>query len=323
MFLSGDYSRALNALSSAKRALRPGVDHLLEVETMGLEFKLFSNLYMKKECEVLFPKLQKLSKKFGNTYQIRFLNRDENKIASSAVRAGEDLLGDLYDQIRAEPENAINSILKTDYHAFLYDLLPLSREASVIYLDLEPGTLTLFQRGNVNHTDGLTPQLRKIILCLSEGKEMDKEELITRVWGYKYDPLRHDNIVYSAMTLLRKLLGEKSSWLVTTESGYKWLAGVEIKSHLTNEAQNIEAIIPKKLDVNFNTLNFRQMKILQFLKNNESIDVQKCKKLFNVSDITASRDLSSLTRSNSLIRVGKGRAIRYVLVDNRLFGGNS
>lgn len=292
MYLSGDYDRGLNALRSARRALHPEIDPVLELEVLDLEQRLALALGIKKENEV-----------------VNYLPK---------TRAGEDLIKDLMDLIREDPEQGMEAILKSKNFAFLYELLNINKKSSIMYLDLEPGSITLFHKGNVSHRVGLTPLLRKFLICLSDGV-MEKEDLVSKVWGYKYDSLRHDSIVYSSMVALRKLLGEYSHWIITTESGYQWATGIEIKSLkkekavISNTAPSLEAS---------SSMNFRQIKILQFLKKNESIDVQKCKKLFNVSDITASRDLSALTRYNSIARIGKGRAIQYVLADNDLVGGS-
>lgn len=316
MYLSGDFSRGLNAVRAAKRALDTSMDSILEVEALGMEYKFFLNLEMKKECEELLPKLECLSKRFGNNMQIRMFSRYQGGEAQG-VRKGEDIIGDLMDQIYKDPEGAISLIAKSEYSGLLYEVLPIEKNSSVLYLDLQPGTLTLFDRGNVIHNVGLTPLLRKIILSLAKGVT-EKGSLVSQVWGYKYDPLRHDSIVYNSIVQLRKLLGSRAHWLVTSESGYGLQMGVEIRSHTKIVNTTYKPALSLDFIEDSASLNFRQIKILQFLKKNESIDVQKCKKLFNVSDITASRDLSALTRMNSVARIGKGRAIQYVLPEKLL-----
>lgn len=59
--------------------------------------------------------------------------------------------------------------------------------------------------------------------------------------------------------------------------------------------------------------NLRQRDIIMFLKHNPHISVSQCRTMFRVSDITACRDLSSLTKAGVLERVGKARATRYRL----------
>lgn len=59
-------------------------------------------------------------------------------------------------------------------------------------------------------------------------------------------------------------------------------------------------------------LNHRQEELLRDLKATDVIDVHQYRKRFNVSEITACRDLATLAKSGRLKRLGKARATRYV-----------
>jgi tetratricopeptide (TPR) repeat protein len=59
-------------------------------------------------------------------------------------------------------------------------------------------------------------------------------------------------------------------------------------------------------------INHRQVQILRYLETNEYIDVHTAKGMFTVSEITACRDLSSLTKKGYVQRIGKARATRYL-----------
>lgn len=59
-------------------------------------------------------------------------------------------------------------------------------------------------------------------------------------------------------------------------------------------------------------LNHRQEELLQGLSPTDVIDVHQYRKRFQVSEITACRDLASLAKSGRLKRLGKARATRYV-----------
>lgn len=59
-------------------------------------------------------------------------------------------------------------------------------------------------------------------------------------------------------------------------------------------------------------LNHRQVKLLAELADRQSIDVQAYRRKYDVSEITACRDLASLSRAGHLVRLGKARATRYV-----------
>lgn len=59
-------------------------------------------------------------------------------------------------------------------------------------------------------------------------------------------------------------------------------------------------------------LNHRQEELLRDLQPTDVIDVHMYRKRFNVSEITACRDLAGLAKSGRLKRLGKARATRYV-----------
>lgn len=58
--------------------------------------------------------------------------------------------------------------------------------------------------------------------------------------------------------------------------------------------------------------NHRQEELLRDLKPTDVVDVHQYRKRFDVSEITACRDLAQLARSGRLTRLGKARATRYV-----------
>lgn len=298
-YCSGDFSRGLGMIRSAKRTLHPVVDRVLEQETLELELKLLEALGMNSHADVVKTKIRK---------------------SATPLRAGESPFSELLDVIAKNPEDAVDDIIENGYLHLLYDVLKIQRQHSCLYLDLQPGLVLVFDRGNVSASKGLTPLLRKILRALEKGF-CSKEDLITKVWGYDYDPLRHDTVIYAAMNSLRKLLGERTAWLETVENGYRWNPAYEIHTHRTatpaDAPRATETPSPEE-----NSLNYRQIQILRHLAKEEFVEVQKYKKIFKVSDITASRDLSDLTSRGLLERIGRGRAIRYKLVATLQTTGN-
>ncbi len=290
-YCSGDFSRGLSMTRSAKRTLHPSVDRVLEQETLDLELKLLEALGMDSHAHAVKAQIRK---------------------STTPLRAGENPLAELLEVVKKNPADAVDDIIENDYLHLLYDVLKIQRQQSCLYLDLQPGLVLVFDRGNVSASKGLTPLLRKILRALEKGF-CSKENLITQVWGYEYDPLRHDTVIYAAMNSLRRLLGERAAWLETVENGYRWNPAYEICTHRTAAPMDVprakETPVPDGIP-----LNYRQIQILRYLAKEEFVEVQKYKKLFKVSDITASRDLSDLTNQGLLERIGRGRAIRYKLM---------
>jgi hypothetical protein len=311
--MSGEPSRALNFIRSAKKSLNPAVDRALEIEVSGLESKLFFALGRLEQHQSIHAQMQKQFPFDGSAIPRRILNR-ESSSTEHPYRRGSDPLGDLKDLMAQNPASAIEHILKSGYWSFLYDVLPVSRNQETLYFELVPGSVTLFDHGLVHHTEGLTPLLKSFAIQVAQG-DGSKRRLIEKIWKYTYHPLRHDSVVYSTATAFRKLLGEKATWLETTEQGYRLRDGVSVRFQSLPQAspQTLSQTIPRADSSHDARLSLRQLKILNYLKDNESLDARTLKQLYKVSEITATRDLARLTTLRLVIRVGQGRATRYLL----------
>lgn len=315
MYCSGEASRGLHAIRSAKRTLHPLVDRVLEQEALGVELRILKALNMETHAQEIHQNLLAKSNQESHFIHRRMLSRQN--LMSVNIRTGADPLGDLMDLVNTSPEEAIEAILENDYLGLLYDVLKIDRQRPTLYVDLRPGWLISLDRGQVTAHEGLTPQLRKILRALQQGF-CSKEDLIVKVWEFQYDPLRHDTVIYAAMNSLRKLLGEKAHWLETVENGYRWSPIFEVRLHKTETSRKPSNTqeSPSEQITDAGALNYRQIQILRHLTKEEFIDVQKYKKIFKVSDITASRDLSLLTGAGLVARIGRGRATKYCLAQN-------
>ena len=134
------------------------------------------------------------------------------------------------------------------------------------------------------------------------------------MWGYSYHPMRHDPLVYSMVARLRTVLGPFQSWLISDQDGYRLLDGITI-NWLKPEIEGAPATVasptlPKDV---FKNLNHRQIKILEYIQTHGSIHLQDCLELFEVSKVTASRDLSHLHQQDYVLRLGRGKATKYLL----------
>jgi hypothetical protein len=76
----------------------------------------------------------------------------------------------------------------------------------------------------------------------------------------------------------------------------------------------VAPLAPRPEGVDASALNLRQTTLLDELAARAAIDVHQYRRRFDVSEITACRDLAGLTRAGFLQRVGKARATRYVRV---------
>jgi len=232
-------------------------------------------------------------------------------LVSREVFAG-DPMGDVHDLLSQDSESAVNAILKSGYYTLLYETLPVEKGSQFLYLDLDANSMTLFDRNGVDHTLGLTPLLRSFLSQLASGKN-SKEELIRSVWKYStYHSLRHDAVIYQAVTALRKLLGDRSDWIQNTEQGYRLISGVQIRFHERAQSGRKEMTSTWQVQET-DDLNSRQIGFLRKLKPQEFINVHDYRKLFKVSEITATRDLSAMHSRGLVVRVGRARSTKYAL----------
>lgn len=130
---------------------------------------------------------------------------------------------------------------------------------------------------------------RKLLDLLSNSGVLTKAEIVEKIWGYKYDLLRHDAILHSTIRLLRLQLGN-AHFLETTQEGYRLNINVFDLNDLQNQIDVPDVIqssnkvsrasfpIPK----NFNKLNARQIRLLRILDPGAMIDVRTYCKQFDV-----------------------------------------
>jgi tetratricopeptide (TPR) repeat protein len=317
LMLSGEDHQALNLVRTAAKSFDPRVDKALELHVLGFEYRLKSTLGLTCDNDPLKKRIRDLTLHTGMGTARRILYRSEVP-GTITFLPGEDPLGDLYDRARSGNENCIGEILNSGYLGLLYTVLPIAPSNSILYFDLIPGSLLICHRGNLDFIrQGVSPSMRALIKKLIQG-ECSKKELIETVWGYKYDPLRHDSLIYPAISRLRLLLGERGNWIEATQQGYRLSGQVQVRFHRSmNEVDGhpyTHTHTPANEDVStLDVLNYRQIALLKKLKPDDFLDVQRYKKMFSISQITATRDLSALTALGILKRTGNGRATRYLM----------
>ena len=309
----GAFFEARHFLWFCRRLLHREVDASLELMALGIERKLALAEGKEDEAARLLDRWNRLATEFPST-------RDQNL----RVRLG-------FQSATAEnPEDRVHLALSMSAKAPTLEkkLEPLLRagylaEASLV-LRLNPATRTIaLLPGNhgllIADADGVrwrqesvSPLQQKLLRLFGQrAREVSKEEMVETVWGYRYDPLRHDSMVYAALSSLRKALGEAGSWLAPTEEGYRldatlWTSQASAKKEKTPAP----APVAEKLLVH---LNHRQLEILEWLGQVRFASVKDCQSRFEVSEVTALRDLAGLWKQGVVVRIGKARATRYTL----------
>lgn len=239
----------------------------------------------------------------------------KNAVAQSKVDPpfGEDRIADLHAGIRRKEREALDEALANDLLYFLYPYFGLEFDQQALFFDLLPRGLMIVDRGNLRVVQkGFSRVSRRILEALAQSHQ-SKAELIENVWGYEYEPSRHDALVYTSISKIRHMLGDAGSWIEADEKGYRLRSGVRLTtSHMTSpiSTPRIPAVAVKTAN---SSLNFRQLRILSGFDNGnkEILAVDEVMRDFSVSRATATRDLSELTELGLLRRSGRARATRY------------
>lgn len=230
----------------------------------------------------------------------------------------EDHLGQLLKEAKnfknEKSLDLVHKILDSECFILLHDL-KASQYSRCLVMDLLPGSLTFIDQEEIVHiNECLTLTLKKALTLLSEG-EVSKENFIEKLWGYKYDPLRHDASVYALINRLKKMFAQKKDWIELSSNAYHLKPATEVVMYaaaIPQPVSSIQNILPQTATDLAAQLNLRQLKALHYLNENESLSVKLYSKIFAVTAITANRDLTSLWQNNYIQRIGRGRATVYV-----------
>jgi hypothetical protein len=149
-----------------------------------------------------------------------------------------------------------------------------------------------------------------------------KEELVRGVWGYDvYHPERHDGVLHGSLARIRKLLGEFSSWIEASELGYRLNPGVRVLEQKDSARRNSPEPVKQKPQPSLPALlktdsvwNLRQYQALRLMEQGTVLGVTEYTRRFQISKITASRDLGGLHAAGAVRKFGRARATQYGLI---------
>lgn len=311
----GELHHALSIVRAAKHRVGSGPDKRSMLKVLGFESQLLKTLGRLPEYQSTLPLLTRLSKICGGHVAQRYLHRN-NLEPSPMIRPGEDVLGDLIDRAVQFGDGVVRDLLRSGWYGLLFGPLNIQAAEQVIYFDAEPGSLTLFDRGNVLHvSEGCSQHIRRFLTLLSEGPS-SKEAIANHIWRQAYSPLRHDGSIYALVAKARKLLGPSGAWIEAYELGYRLRAGVRLASPLVIEPEKATGSALSATSEDGETkvsLNIRQQAILDAMRIVDHVEPGELVKRMGVSDATISRDMTYLVDSGLITKMGRGRATRYAL----------
>lgn len=322
-FRQGDLPSAMHFTRSARRCLHKVADKLYEVRVLGLEGKIQRILMDSEPPPADTARLRELSEARPSRINTQILAR-AGAAPEPASTSGEDLIHDLFLDLARDRGQGLRGLIDRGYLGLWPLVAGLRPGEEVLFIDDRAHVISVSARGVSRSDEAWAALPLKLLRRLARG-HAGKEELIREVWGYEYEPLRHDSLIYAGLGNLRRLLGDSAAWIETSESGWNLRAGVVLREEAQPRSLSPATVSSKEstgnpyhiapsvtVDAGRADLNFRQVKALKELEKREFWDLRTYKKVFEVSTMTAWRDLDSLMEKGFLIRLGKGRATRYV-----------
>lgn len=312
-FLRGHYVLAWQYLRSAQLRLHEVADRNLEVQILSMEVDILEE-QKNPLASVRKDHLLALSASYSSQINRNMLAR--KKWRTEPISSEDDAIHNILSEIHSFPQKAVKLVMDSGYYSWLYKCLPLQKGRSYLLLGVQKNSLCLISPEGIE-LHRFTESSQKLLEVLQKGP-LSKESLVKQLWGYEYHPLRHDNLVYSAMSALRKALGSKHTWIQTLDLGYQLQSGIQILHAGKNGQSDLteRANIKKSVDTGHlvdSQLNYRQIQALEYLQEHRFLNTRDYKGLFSTSEITASRDLGALNRKGYVLKIGFGRSTQYTL----------
>ncbi len=336
--LAGKPAEALAMLDSAESCLHAGVDLSSQLQIDGLRERCYQE---QGECVPIdvSQRVAKLGALTGSGISRllegrrkgHFLaDRTDDKLAVALDKAA--MLGSL-------PQTCVAHLVDFGLLFRLPSFLDLPLGARALVVDLLPGGLVVLDEGNVIcERGGFATQLKAFCLLFLRQSRVSKKDCVEALWGYRYAADRHDSLVYALVNRLRRLLGTRADWLRHEAGSYHLAPGVLLHVHdpwrerlgdmpvpKTREGTGLTPVAlepPGPIEPHTHKppsfegtleLNHRQRLVLEWLRNERFLAVPALCERYNVSRITAVRDLDGLLARGLVVRVGKARATHYTL----------
>ena len=310
LFLKGETLAALVLTQSQRQNLNKNVDRAILCQADGLERKINSTL----------SRAPSLPNSINNMNQ--YITRIDSRIRHRELKKhfsqneiGEDPLGDVIDLVENQKDGAFEAVKDKQLFGLLPRVFGLPLGVKGLYLGPHRRDLIVLNGSDIDYIDhGVTAPLKKLIIILSGREFKSKEFLVRQIWGYEYNSLIHDSVLYATIGKLRKIIGSALSWVEWANEGYRLNPEIRVFSatkELRPEQQSKLANENTRLKIE--EFNLRQLKLIRYAKSGESITVRNYMKKNKICGMTAFRDLASLHKSGHLVRIGKGRATVYII----------
>ena len=312
-YTQSNYQQALFSLSSAKKFLNKNIDNVLELKILGLENRILTELGQNNpETMVRQHQLEIRTSYYLN----RVIRERENKnIVKESIYFSDPVYQILrglnfkkmpqFETIRLFDSNHLLGLLN------FFD--PLKNKTALIF-GVKKNRILIIHNSDVSWSNSQISKFQyQVLKFVFEKKMLSKRDLIERIWNYQYEGYTHDPLIYNTFSRIKKRDPLLASFI-------NFFGDIEIRGNIDIYGltqREFEKINKKKIK-NFSrkvknlNLNFRQLRLLEFLEPGASISPNEYQKLFEVSRMTATRDLRELSSDRYLLRTGKSRSTKYI-----------
>jgi hypothetical protein len=311
--LQGDLVKALELIRTARSRATDANSASLMVSILGLENRILRMAGREDEAMTLEPQIRGLAEKSGQIISQR-INARIGIASTNDRKRGEDILGDLLDDVKLNVKDARTKILQAGFLGLSPNIIELPPFSEAIIFGFESDSVTLLHKGQVRHDrDGWPELVRKLIFALSEKRKLTKEEIADKVWRQPYSPIRHDPLIYALIARTRKTLEPFEEWLTVLDGTYCLRESVIVQdvTVMNTRTAPLQIAATEAAVQSYPDLSFRQAKIMDLCATHGSVTNKSVCEAFQVSEVTAGRDLSDLSDKGYLKKVGKGRATTY------------
>ncbi|MEM7645635.1 MAG: hypothetical protein AAF203_01885 [Pseudomonadota bacterium] len=318
MFRHGAFEQALYMAKSARANLKPVTDKGLICQILGLEIKVLKA--MGKSTQTLEGQLRELDQKIDDL----LVKRSNARVFENRhpFNKGEDPAGDVVDRMSPEkPAPGYQELIEKKMYGLLGDLFSIPAGQSTILLGAPKNHTIVLTTSENRVIEKPLGKILTLVLRAIANQQGSKEELISKVWGYdEYSPLRHDPLIYSSIARLRGLLNLNEDQIFF--DGEKYFLRLELvdlvvkkrnlqKKITSTSSQNVHLIKDSFVSELDPSLNFRQIEMLQD-RQFKAVSVKEYATKFQITTMTALRDMQKLCQLGYLKKTGQGRATRYL-----------
>lgn len=307
LYIKGEFEKSLSSIEQALTLINLKVDLLIQLKLKGLKLQIYANL--KIDTKKLQSDVENLTRLVGGSSAFNKIAR----ITGTSYVESEDPLSEFYNSFYSSNwKRIIPQIVSMELWGLLRQKVTQQSGNYLITGIWKNGAILISPDNVFVVKEGFSRLLYQGFILLNETGAASKELIVRSLWGYEYDPYRHDPLIFSLIRRLKNLLIPLKAEL-KGEAHYYYLSKryhlVELSLQNYEEKAELKKSLPLlKEQVN---LNIRQHKAMAEMKKGKFFNVAEYSKVFSVTKMTALRDLAQLTELNLIDRFGKARATMY------------